>query len=94
MLDAAVAARLLAGGAGHDPAAERGVFERLRIVSEHEAVGRSWDSTSGPRAGGDSREPVLRVDVQQPHLAAHVQRDHRPAVVDHLQMPDHAVPPP
>ena len=91
VLDAAVAARLLAGGAGHDPAAERGVVERLRVVAEHESLGAQLGFHHRPgRPCAQTRDAVMAVEFEQPRIAARVDADHRSAIVDNLEMADHA----
>ena len=64
---------------GRDPAAERGVLERLREVAQREAVLSELLLERGPgRPRLDARRPRERVDLEHPVERAEVHRHRRP----------------
>ena len=73
LLDAAIAQRLLAAGARSHPAAQAGVFERLREVAQGIALGPQLRFQVGPEhagaEGGELRAAVQVLQLRQPRQA-------------------------
>ena len=91
LLDPAVAQRLLAGRAGHDPAAGGRELERLREVAERHAVRRQrrLDRRAG-RAGAEARGQIRGVERLQRHQPLERDVEHRPVALGHMQVADDA----
>jgi hypothetical protein len=92
-LDPPVAERLLAAGAGRDPAAERRELERLREVPERETARAQLRLEVGPlHARAERRQPARLVEREEPREAREVDRDDRLVRGDGVDVSRHARP--